>query len=200
MVTDQRLIWRKFPRDGSEAPANDDVVLLVSSAHLTDGYVDLKPGEAAITALPQNPVPHCALRARVWMLYEQRHIDGGREYYDEAKQKVILQRDADEQKDVEIVRADDVSPAVWSIKILPNRQKAQTGNEETRYLSAHAADGGEFRKLVFTDYAQASKLAHWVRVHPNATVQNLVFNNEDGESVIPVKTAGDECYHEQLSR
>jgi hypothetical protein len=45
---------------------------------------------------------------------------GGREYYDEAHHDVTFLRDAEENKDVEMVGADDVSLAIWSIKILPS--------------------------------------------------------------------------------
>ncbi len=54
---------------------------------------------------PRVTVPHCALRARVWMLYEERRVDGGRDRYDESKQSVTLVRDAEDKQDVEIVSA-----------------------------------------------------------------------------------------------
>ena len=61
---------------------------------------------------------HCPLIAQVWMLYEQRHITKNREFYDEARQEVVLIRRAEAQTDREIVPADDVAPAVWRIQLL----------------------------------------------------------------------------------
>jgi hypothetical protein len=53
------------------------------------------------------------------MLYQEREIVSGRESYDEGLQNVRLIQDVDLPKDIEIVSADEVSPAAWSIKILP---------------------------------------------------------------------------------
>jgi hypothetical protein len=51
------------------------------------------------------------------MLYEQRHIEAGRKFYDESRQTVRFVRDAEQKVDVEIASADDISPAVWTLKI-----------------------------------------------------------------------------------
>ncbi len=56
------------------------------------------------------------------MLYEERHIDSGRDSYDESKQNVTMVHDAEDKQDVDIVSADEVSPAVWSLKLCENSQ------------------------------------------------------------------------------
>jgi hypothetical protein len=109
----------------------------------------------SIDILPQAPVPHCPLKARVWMLYEQRHIEAERKYYDEARQTMTFIRDSDETQDVEIVSADDVSPAVWSLKIC-NGKCDPNGNDKN--LQAHVSPGGQPRDLVFTDYGLSNSL------------------------------------------
>ncbi len=107
----------------------NDLVLLVRGITL-DEVSEGDKDKPSIDVLPQVPIPHCPLKAKVWMLYEQRHIDAGRKYYDEAKQTVSLVRDEDKEQDVEIVGADDVSPAVWSLKIC-NDQCDPNGKEPT---------------------------------------------------------------------
>ncbi len=37
------------------------------------------------------------------MLYEERKVDKGREFYDEAKQSVTLVRDAEDKQDLDII-------------------------------------------------------------------------------------------------
>jgi hypothetical protein len=200
LVTDPSTIQKRYPKDEYKAPIGEDLVLQVTAGHLQDGAVELNADQASITVLPQAPLPHCALRARVWMLYEQRHIEKGREYFDEALQSVSLLRAAEEQKDVDFVAPDDVSPAVWSIQILENGSHQPGGNarnSEPKFLRAHVAGGLE-RELVFTDYGMATKLAHWIRTHPGAEVQHLRFNYEKrdyeaGDSVVPVKNTKDVC-------
>jgi hypothetical protein len=120
------------------------------------------------------------------MLYEQRHIDSGREYYDESQQTVRLFRDVDKQKDVEIVSADDVSPAVWSIHIFASGENPQ------HQLHARVANGG-WRDLVFTDYSQASTFVHWLRTARAAKLPPLEFDYDNGASLVPFKNTVDEC-------
>jgi hypothetical protein len=86
--------------------------------------------------------PHCTLVARVWMPFEQRHIDAGREYYDEALEVESLHRDAEAKRDIELVRADDVSRAVWSIQIVTTHPRP---TDVPQFLNAHVA-GGEPRE------------------------------------------------------
>ena len=190
IVTDPDMIWKKFPADPRKRPPGDDLALVVTGLHLQDGAAELVPNEASISVLPQVPLPHCALRARVWMLYEHRAVSKGQEYYDESQQDVVLERDADEKQDIEVMAADDVSPAVWSIQILPNTN--QTDSTAPVLVSAHVGKGLP-RELVFTDYGQASTFAHWIRTHPDAKIQSLAFNYTDGSSVVPVKKKDDAC-------
>lgn len=195
LITNPSTIQKRYPKDEYKAPLGEDLVLQVTAGHLQDGAVELEPEQASITVLPQAPLPHCALRARIWMLYEQRHIEKGREYFDESLQSVSLLRAAEEQKDIDFMGPDDVSPAVWSIQVLENgsdQANTNTQNAETKFLRARVGLG-PWRELVFTDYGLATKLAHWVRTHPGAKVEHLTFNNRDRDSVVPVKNTKDVC-------
>jgi hypothetical protein len=137
-------------------------------------------------------------RARVWMLYEQRDIEGGRKYYEEWRQSMKFKRNIDDEDEVEIVSADDVSPAVWSIKMLPNPLNTDEKHTAANFLRAHV-EGGLDRTLVFKHYDQASQVAHWLRTHPNTSVGPgpLHFNYVAGDSPVPVKNTCDECSDEK---
>jgi hypothetical protein len=172
----------------------NDLVLLVRGTKL-DEMSDGNKEKPSIDILPQAPVPHCPLKARVWMLYEQRHIEAERKYYDEARQTMTFIRDSDETQDVEIVSADDVSPAVWSLKIC-NGKCDPNGNDKN--LQAHVSPGGQPRDLVFTDYGQAVKLAHWLRFKPQGyTINRLQFSHPVAgsplASLVPFKKVKNEC-------
>ena len=192
IVTDALTIQKRFPKDKSHNdPMDDDIVLLVTGTHL-DG--DVVPSDddkqLPITVLPQIPVPHCALRARVWMLYEERRVDGGRESYDESRQAVTLLHEAEDKEDLDIMGADEVSPAVWSIQICDSNK---CDGKNSRPLQANVKSG-QWRNIVFTDYGQAVKLAHWLRTTQKNTIpeMNLTFNypgspSNPKESLVPVK-------------
>jgi hypothetical protein len=217
IVTDALTIQKRFPQDDSHRdPMGDDIVLLVTGTHLDDEVVpedNKKPASdenkkpIPISVLPQVPVPHCALRARVWMLYEERRVDGGRESYDESRQAVSLLRDAESKEDLDIMNADEVSPAVWSLQIC-DRKKCD--GKDYKFLQAHAENGQWWRNVVFTDYGQAVKLAHWLRTTQRSNIpgSNLTFNypsnppnTKEGlvpaESLVPVKKLHDECKPEK---
>jgi hypothetical protein len=197
VVTDTWTIHLPQIIDMSAKP-EDDLVLLVRGTKL-DEVSEGDRGKPSIDVLPQAPVPHCPLKARVWMLYEQRHIDAGRKYYDEAKQTVSLVRDEDEKQDVEVVGADDVSPAVWSLKICSDCDgNGRDKNLKDNDLQAHVSSGGKPRNLVFTDYGQAVKLAHWLRLQrQGVTLSNLKFNYPvsgfPNASLVPFKNIKNEC-------
>ena len=88
MVTDPSRIWcdevgencppkpskRPPQKTKDEKEVDDRLVLLVSSAHLSDGETNPR-----ISVLPQAALPHCPLKAKVWMLYQIRHIKRGRQ-------------------------------------------------------------------------------------------------------------------------
>ena len=200
-VTDAQTIRKRFPTDDSRHDGDDDdIVLLVTGTHFEGDFAPEKgqPADGAdhqttIDVLPQVPVPHCALRARVWMLYEWRQVDEGRESYDESKQKVTIMRDAEDRADVEIMNADEVSPAVWSLK-----KCAQTKcDDDSKPLTATVKDTQRYRKVVFTDYGVAVKLAHWLRTNKQSTPAGSNYTFDYGpnskESLIPVKSKIDEC-------
>jgi hypothetical protein len=210
VVTDPRNIRKLAPREDEDAlnarvekfRSDDEIRLWVTRVHLEeDGVFNQKNKQLPMTVLPQAPIPHCPLMARVWMLYEQRLINTGREYYDESRQTVTLLRDADEKKDVEVVSADDVSPAVWSIQIVPKQPEAQKPGSNPTFLGAHLEPNSPFRELVFTDYGLASKAVHWFRTKCNGSMGKLKFNYPgDGvndpdkkPSLIPVRRTLNEC-------
>jgi hypothetical protein len=212
VVTDPTIIRRRFPLEDVEKRTrlSKDVVLQVTAIHLEDENGELDKDHASITALPQAPVPHCALRARIWMLYEKRQIDKGGAYYEEARQTVSFLRDADEQRDVDFIDADDVSPAGWSIQVIGNdstnttEKTAKTNSTQNKVeenptievLGAHIKNSssiGRSRELVFTDYGQATKVAHWVRTHQEHEISNLVFDYDGIYSLVPVKNTYDVC-------
>jgi hypothetical protein len=171
---------------------DDAVVLLVTSSVLEDGAVGLEEKKASISVSPQRPIPHCPLIANVWMLYEQRRIDKGWEFYEESKQDVAFVRKADPPRTVEVVSADDVSPAVWSIQIMPPLEAPRSNI--IHLLGARADASSSYRELVFTDFRQASAVARWERTHAGRTVSNLTFNYPaEGGSLVPIRKKGSEC-------
>jgi hypothetical protein len=202
----------KFPRTHKDNPsvasADDDLVLLVKGFHLDD---EGQQHGSPIDVLPQVPVPHCALRARVWMLYEGRAVkDGGAKFYDEAQQDVTLFRDAQDKEDLDIMSADEVSPAVWSLEKCENGQ-CEDGDENRNPLRATVKDGPlQFRKLVFADYGVAVKLAHWLRTNQNSPPSDLKYRFDYGRDsfptpadkvpLVPFKITRDECRPQQDDR
>jgi hypothetical protein len=178
MIRKNKLAERDEERNVREekARADNEVRLLVTDVHLDeDGSSYLEKKQAPITVLPQAPIPHCPLKARVWMLYEQRKINLGREYYDESRQAVRLFRDVDKVREVEIVGADDVSPAVWSIQIIPKQQPAASV-QTPKFLGARLENNASFRELVFTDYGLATKALHWIRTKSTGSAGRLKLN------------------------
>jgi hypothetical protein len=189
MITSPKQIYRTDTESDALAcprpPASrdaDDLVLLVTGAHLANDRNPLSPGLASLSITPQRVLPHCRLYARVWMLYEKRVITQNRASYDEGAQSVELRKQASKISSapnrncdpgrtggspttdcvigtlVPIVPADDVSPAVWSIK-----------DECGKVLSGRSGSGTP-RKLVFTDYTTASDLVHWIKANHDANV------------------------------
>jgi hypothetical protein len=202
VVTDPYAIQAKKRGEKHDHIIGDDLVLLVTDTQLEDMPDDRK--KPFIQLLPQARLPHCPLRATVWMLYEQRQVDAGRAYFDEARQTISFVRDEDERKEVEIAGADDVSPAVWSLKIC-NGQCDPHGHNPT--LQGQVLPSGHPRPLVFTDYAQAVKVAHWLRYQrPGVTLNHLKFSyalndrrlgypdaGNPQASLVPYKNTDDEC-------
>jgi hypothetical protein len=213
-VTGPDTIWRRYPNEQTRRPSDGDpIVLLVTGTHFDDDGVNEQSGsdkpKPAIDVLPEAPVPHCALRARVWMIYEERKVDGGRESYDESKQAVTLDHDAEDKQDVDVVSADEVSPAVWSLKLC--RDPWCTGGDMPLLMATVAPErsglqkASAWRKVVFTDYGVAIRLAAWLRTHQTSTPPNTKIKfNYAGEAdstyatLVPVRVEGDECKGEAL--
>ena len=115
-------------------------------------------------------------------LYEERRVDTGRESYDKSKQAVTLVRDAEAREDVQIMSADEVSPAVWSIQIC-DALKCDAQNRTP--LQAKVSNSkGALRNIVFTDYGLAVKFAHWLRIAYNNLPpgSNYTFENYPSET------------------
>jgi hypothetical protein len=227
VATDPEMIWRQYPydKDAARRPAaGDPIVLLVTHFHgdgvdkPSDGdnpkpAIDDEPAKApkpAIDILPQEPVPHCPLRARVWMLYEEHRVDRGREHYDEATQDVTLWHDAEDKQDVEVMSADEVSPAVWSLRLC---EDALCAGKDIYFLMAtvKTPDGAQnrslWRKVVFTDYGVAIRVAHWLRMNHTNTPPNTDYRfnypyasdypYDAGRrymTLAPLKTKRDDCH------
>jgi hypothetical protein len=211
MLTDPSIVWceraeqakegscpprpvSKVPRSESdETDSSENLVLIVSSAHLADGEQ-----EPRIDVLPQSALPHCSLKANVSMLYEVRHITSGRENLIEGLQQVELKQDASASAQaVPIVPADDIAPAVWSIKVT---------DEKTRHPATDGAldlkariDNGSARKLVFTDYLIASELTHWLKTQLAAgtgaqpRLNKMTFMVDANNTLTPFKHVADDC-------
>ena len=199
VVTDPSTILNQVPevaKEDRKKPLGADVVLLVVDTNLDDGPSRTNNEPESISVLPQVPLPHCPLLARVWMFYQKREIARGRESYVEGLQDVRLIEDVYPPKDVEIVSADDVAPAAWSIKILPRGQVEHGGVDDGPFVEAGVGDG-PWRSLVFTDYTKASKLAHWLRLNSEdmvtkegtkAKLGELNFKYPPRASFVPFKT------------
>src|SRR5262249_21639768 len=86
-------------------------------------------------------------------------VKGGA-HYQEGLQNVHLTKNADGMREVDIVPADDISPAVWSIRVTGDNNE-----EQRQFLKARTKEATTARKLVFTDYVLASRLIHWLKEH-----------------------------------
>ena len=168
------------------------LVLLVSSAHLAEDETNPR-----IAVFPQNALPHCPLKANVWMLYEVRQIEKGRQNYVEGAQQVKLIKGGYDAQSVNIVDADDIAPAVWSVKVTDaaNPSPATDTSPDLVGLIEH----GTPRRLVFTDYLTATALAHWVKAQlANAPAREPVLNGlsfqvDPSKALTPFKHTRNDC-------
>jgi hypothetical protein len=210
ILTDPSIIWCRSAEENKQkrckptAPAaanqgtdpDDKLVLVVSNVHLADGEKDPR-----IDALPQSVLPHCPLKANVRMLYEMRNIANGRENLLEGSQQVALSQDADSADTVDIVPADDIAPAVWSIKVTDAKPDARANLPVTADASDLFAqiDNGSPRKLVFTDYLTASELAHWLKTQLAASprrepkLKKMTFHIDSTKTLTPFKNVTNDC-------
>ncbi len=209
VATDPEMIWRRFPNDKLQHPSGDPEVVLVTGTHFDgeglNGPSAKDERKPAIDILTQVAVPHCALRARVWMLYEERRVEDGKNSYDESDQTVTLLRNALPKEDMEVMSADEVSPAVWSLKLCEDAQCADDDAPQLKAMVPRSEPQSQnptlWRKVVFTDYGVAIRLAHWLRAHPDTRPPDtgIQFNYQGQSdrnyvSVVPVKrTTKDDC-------
>jgi hypothetical protein len=185
MTTDPESILAKKSRAVSEAEIN----LVVTGAHLEED------GKAqSINVLPLVPLPHCALQAKISAIYEQRHVKSGREFYDEARQNVGFIHDVDEKRTIELMGADDVSPFVWGIQLVPKDEKPGKWDTDKLLNARFSGVGVAWRPLVFSDYGRAVKLAHWVRTNSKKLkLSGYEFNWAEGTGLAVVKRTKDDC-------
>ena len=140
------------------------------------------------------------------MLYEERKVEGDdSEYYEESEQQVILLQGAEDKQDVDIMGADEVSPAVWSLGLLDCKDGKCPPSEQlmAQPSSEGPPDPSLWRKVVFTDYSVAIRLQQRLRTHPtdgfHAEIGHLKFNYPLGSketqysSLKPSKVKGNEC-------
>jgi hypothetical protein len=59
-------------------------------------------------------------------------------------------------------------------------------------LQAKTAEGVK-RDLVFTDYAMASRLIHWLKAHPSGALQEMEFPDYKGQTLVPYENVGNDC-------
>jgi hypothetical protein len=195
MTTDPEMILA----DKNLTPPEPDIHLVVTGVHLDD---DNK--EPSVDVLPVVPLPHCALRAKISAIYEQRHVQTGREFYDESRQEVFFIHDVFDERTVELIGADDVSPFVWSIQLVPmNETPKKLGTHPTlnaRFSGVNAPvnSGGSWRQLVFSDYGRAVTLAHWVRTHSGKRASGYEFNWTEGTGLAVVKRTTDDCIDAEI--
>lgn len=205
MLTDPARIWcgklneackprpiarAPLPSKGDADP-DDGLVLLVSSAHLADGEPDPR-----LSALPQSALPHCPLIANVWMLYELRSITSGRQNYVEGMQQVELSKQGYDAGKVDIVPADDIAPAVWSIKVTDPTSDRSPVTDDKPDLTGQV-EHARSRRLVFTDYLTASELAHWLKTRIAAgqdlTIKPMKFSVDPKYTLTPFKHVANDC-------
>ncbi|HTW26699.1 MAG TPA: hypothetical protein VME92_06210 [Acetobacteraceae bacterium] len=200
VVTDPRVIRRKYPGAADDRNQVENLALQVVDVQLASDGAGPAKTPPTVSVLPVDQLPHCALKAVVWMIYEERVIDRGRENYLEGLQTVHLLQDGEPKHAVEIVRADDISPAVWSVRILPRDVPLSVANIERAPTLLAQTNDATPRRLVFTDYRAASELIHWLKQNPQSsqlgTLHMIAPVNAgawDALTLLPYKTTRDEC-------
>jgi hypothetical protein len=185
MTTDPELI---LEQSKIRALPDPQIHLVVTGLHLDD-----EGKEPSMEVLPLVPLPHCALRANISAVYEQRHVHRGREFYDESRQQVVFIHDVDDERPVKIIGADDVSPFVWRVQLVPDKMYPDNSWTGRRALNARFKGTGSWRQLVFSDYGRAVNLTHWVRTHAGQTISGYEFNWSVGTGLAVIKQTKDEC-------
>jgi hypothetical protein len=175
---------KALPTGNDETDPDGNLELVVSSASLENGEQNPR-----IDVLPQSALPHCPLKAKVWMLYELRTIKSGRRNLLEGLQQVELRQDEFSAETVNIVPADDIAPAVCSIKVTDARAKRPVTDDAPDLFAQ--LDKGSARKLAFTDYLTASELAHWLKTQMAAgtrgepRLQKMTFHVDSRKTLTP---------------
>jgi hypothetical protein len=183
---------KALPTANDETDPDGNLELVVDSTSLENGEQDPR-----IDVLPQSALPHCPLKAQVWMLYESRNIISGRGNLLEGLQKVELRQDVFDAGTVDIVPADDIAPAVWSIKVTDARAKEPVTDDAPDLFAQ--INKGSARKLAFTNYLTASELVHWLKTQMAAgtrgepSLQKMTFHVDSSKTLTPFKHITDDC-------
>jgi hypothetical protein len=101
-----------------------------------------------------------------------------------------------------VMSADEVSPAVWSLKLCSD---PLCENEISSLMARVPGPQNAWRRVVFKDYGVAIRVEHWLQTHPTSKLRDasLEFNYPgDGTygTIAPVKTNGDDCKREPLEQ
>ena len=100
--------------------------------------------------------------------------------------------------------ADDVSPFIWKIQLVPKDQRPDNkwGQNSQNHRSALSAKrpGGSWRQLVFSDYGRAANLAHWVRTNPKGQPSGYSLNYDNSMGMAVVKHTADDCIDKPVIR
>lgn len=190
MLTNPNSISTTGSNPASRATIDDRdrTAFVVDATHLTDGVQYLGDDKANITLHSQEVLPHCPLIADVWMMYEVKKLVTGGYHHLEGLQNVKLIQDGEIKQKVEIVPADDIAPAVWSIR----RQK-ENGAGHALDLRANMP-GDASRRVVSTDYTTMSELAHWLKANsPEKSLSGITFDYSQGDSLVPFKNVTNDC-------
>ena len=124
-------------------------------------------------------------------------------YYEESQQQVTLLRGAEDKGDLDVMSADEVSPAVWSLSLCTKDNKCSGEALQAQPSTPGSPDNSSWRKIVFTDYSVAIRLEHWLRTHPTETphaeIGGYKFNFPTGfdgtkySGFRPTKTTDNNC-------
>ncbi|HEY0412349.1 MAG TPA: hypothetical protein VGD66_04325 [Allosphingosinicella sp.] len=168
-ITPERLIVTRESERGLDVVGNTIIALtlatpprtsqptafLASDVKFHDKGKALPPKTASFTLRPLQYLPACPLRADVRLRYQLRHIVTGREYYTEGKQTASIVSDTIELPNQILVRPEDAQGQLYQIKIYRHRV-------EDGAIIATTVDGGQ-QPLLFDDYAEASRVAAWMK-------------------------------------
>lgn len=134
-----------------------------------------------------------------------RVIEQGQENVVEGTQKVELRQSGYDAGTIELVPADDISPAVWTIKVTDLSASGPDADVSKSPDMTGKIKNGSERRLAFTDYLTAAQVAHWLKVQlsrkaspaPKVTVEDpdthMTFTLPVKSTLTPFKRTDNEC-------